>query len=98
MGRREPHFDGTDYLDPRDFIRLKTQHERAKAAGLHLSARGWFTMPQVAALTGDPPASVERQIRYLRATRFGGFDVAKRHVEGGLFEYRITLPPQMRLL
>ena len=92
---REPHFDGSDYVPERDFSRLKTQHERAKAAALIRSQTGWFTMSQIAADTGDPPASVERQIRYMRSKRFGEFVVAKRHVHGGTFEYRVLKPPRV---
>ncbi len=47
-------------------------------------------MSQLADDTGDPPASVERQVRYMRSERFGEFTVDKRHVSGGTFEYRVA--------
>ncbi len=86
---QESHFQGTDYVPQRDFSRLTTQHQRVKSAALERSQRGWFTMYQLAEDTNDPPASVERQVRYMRSSRFGGWCVDKRHVSGGTFEYRV---------
>lgn len=92
MSEFRPHFDGSDYVPPRDFSRLKTQHERCKAAAIERSQRGWFTMAEIATDTGDPPASVERQIRYMRSERFGEFIIDKRHISGGTFKYRVLAP------
>lgn len=81
-------FRGTDIVPWRDIPRLKTQHMRVRAAAL--AWKGWFTMAEIAAATGDPPASVERQVRYLRAEGFGGWTVQKRHISGGTFKYRVV--------
>lgn len=86
-------FEGTDYDAPRDRERLSSQHVRVKLAALTWPSRGrWFTMAALAEYVEEPAASVERQIRYLRARRFGGYSVEKRHVRGGTFEYRVVPP------
>ena len=81
-------FQGTDYDAPRDQERLSSQHLRVKVAALSWPG-GWFTMGELAVDTGEPAASVERQVRYLRSPRFGGWTVQKRHRSAGTFEYRI---------
>ena len=87
-------FDGEDFVAARDEARLSTQHQRVRHAALNWDG-GWFTMPEMAAKTGDPAGSVERQVRYLRAARFGGYDVEKRHRSGGTFEYRVMVPKDL---
>ena len=82
-------FRGTDYVPARDEERLSTQHKRVRAAALAWPS-GWFTMHELAAETNDPPASVERQVRYLRSPKFGGYVVEKRHLGGGTFEYKVV--------
>ena len=81
------NFHGTDYDPARDGARLTTQHERVKHAALCWPG-GWFTMHDLAVKTGEPAASVERQVRYLRKREHGGWTVLKRHVSGGTFEFR----------
>jgi len=84
------HYNGSDYQPELDFKRLETQHERVKRGAIVL---GWFTMAELSAYTSAPPGSVERQVRYLRAERFGGYTVEKRRTgdpERGLFEYRVS--------
>lgn len=82
-------FEGSDYDHRRDAPRLSTQHAKVRDTALRWPG-GWFTMERLAAAVGEPPASVERQVRYLRAPRFGGYHVEKRHVAGGTFEYRVS--------
>lgn len=81
-------FKGTDYLPKRDHSRLLSQHTKVKMAALGWPGE-WFTMAALAGAVGEPPASVERQIRYLRDPKHGGYQVDKRHAGGGLFEYRV---------
>lgn len=85
-------FNGSDYDRTRDQPRLLTQHERVRQAAINWPG-GWFTMSELAAKTGDPAGSVERQVRYLRAKRFGSFDVTKRHRSGGTWEFRVRIEP-----
>lgn len=90
-----PHFNGSDYEPEHDWQRLTTQHERVRDCAL-LWPGQWFTMMELAERTGEPPGSVERQVRYLRADRFGGYTVEKRtrgNRDSGLYEYRV-IPPK----
>ncbi len=52
----------------------------------------WRTLDEIAAITGDPQASISAQLRHLRKARFGSHILEKRprgdrHV--GLWEYRL---------
>jgi hypothetical protein len=82
-------FKGTDYEPQRDEKRLSTQHKRVRTAALEWPGQ-WFTMQALAEYVGEPPGSVERQVRYLRDEKFGGYIVEKRHKHGGTFEYRVS--------
>jgi hypothetical protein len=83
-------FNGSDYVSALDCARLTKQHERVRG----LMADGvWRTLAEIAAVTGDPPASISAQLRHLRKARFGGWTVEKRsrsQRERGLYEYRIS--------
>ena len=50
---------------------------------------GWYSLSDVAAITGDPEAAVSARLRDFRKARFGGHVVERRRVSGGLFEYRL---------
>jgi DNA adenine methylase len=82
-------FNGSDYQPAIDDARLGRQHERIR----DLMLDGvWRTLDEIAAATGDPPASISAQLRHLRKPRFGSYVVAKQargDREHGLFEYRL---------
>lgn len=81
------NFNGSDYVPERDNPRLKGQLLRV----WHEVKDGrWLTLRAIADATGDPEASVSAQLRHLRKERFGGFEIDKRHVRDGLFEYRLV--------
>ncbi len=82
----EPHFDGPEYEPDRDFNRLSKQHERIR--DLMLDGR-WRTVAQIASTTGDPENSTQAQLRHLRKPRFGGYIVAKKREDGGLYLYHV---------
>lgn len=87
-------FNGADYVPARDNPRLTKQIERV----YHTMLDGqWRTLDGIAVTTGDPPASVSAQLRHLRKRRFGGHTVERRHLGGGLYEYRL-LPSDSGLL
>ncbi len=87
----EYRFDGADYVPPRDNPRLVPQYERIR----NLMLDGvWRTLPQIEAITHDPPASISAQLRHLRKKRFGSYVVERRHLGGGLYEYRVSPPPR----
>jgi len=87
-------FHGTDYDAPRDRERLSSQQTKVKSAALLFSRHGWWTMAELSEYVDGPPASVERQVRYMRKPEFGGYVVEKRHVAGGTFQYRVLAPGQ----
>lgn len=81
------HFNGPEYDPKRDQRRLERQHDRIRSL---MSDGIWRTLPEIAQLTGDPPASISAQLRHLRKPRFGAWTVERRlRHSGGLFEYRI---------
>ena len=81
-------FNGSDYDGKRDDDRLRGQQLRIWEA---TKSGAWMTLGAIAAATGDPEASISAQLRHLRKPRFGSHTVSKRHVGGGLYEYRVTV-------
>jgi len=82
-----PHFDGETYEPREDHARLTSQLERVKAA---MSDRQWWTLEQLVTRCGGTTASVSARVRDLRKAKFGEFTVARRRVDGGLFEYSLS--------
>jgi hypothetical protein len=79
-------FAGADYVPSRDDRRLTGQIERV----YNLMSDGkWRTLRQIAEGTGDPEASVSAQLRHLRKAKWGAHTIERRHIEFGLFEYRL---------
>lgn len=83
---RHHRFNGPEYVPDRDNARLDSQLDRVRR--LMLDGQ-WRTLQEIADRTGDPAASVSAQLRHLRKERFGSFVVDRRHVGGGLYEYRV---------
>jgi hypothetical protein len=82
--QQELYFDGPD--DPTKTVRLHAQQIRI----LNVVRDGaWRTLQQIADATGDPTPSISAQLRHLRKRRFGSHVVEKRHVGGGLYQYRV---------
>lgn len=50
----------------------------------------WRSLVAIEQVTGYPQASISAQLRHLRKRRFGSYRVEKRHVEHGLWEYRVS--------
>lgn len=86
LSRGLARFDGDDYIHERDAERLTTQLDKVRGFMLD---RQWRTLREIAIATGAPEASVSAQIRNLRKKRFGSYYIARRHVGGGLYEYRL---------
>ena len=82
------NFNGSDYIPSRDNLRLKGQLLRVWQ---EIKDGKWKTLRSIAEATGDPEASVSAQLRHLRKDRFGAFEIDKRYVNNGLFEYRLVL-------
>ena len=87
-------FAGEDYQPMRDDVRLTGQLLRVWNV---VASGAWYTLDQIAHLTGDPPASISAQLRHLRKARFGKHAVEKEYRGDGLYAYRIT-PNQVELV
>ena len=81
----QPAFDGETYDPQRDHARLTGQLSRVKA---YLADGGWHTLAEIADAAGGSEAGASARIRDLRKAKFGGYDVARRNVAGGIWEYR----------
>jgi hypothetical protein len=83
-----PHRDGQTYDHARDARRLAGQQCRVLAL---MKDGQWRTLSAIAAHTKDPEASVSARLRDLRKPKFGGWEVERRYVERGLWEYRLKV-------
>lgn len=77
--------DGETYDRARDRNRLNRQ---ALAVFRVIADRKWHTLAEIAALTGEPEASISARLRDLRKARFGGHIIERRYVGDGLHEYQ----------
>jgi hypothetical protein len=87
-----------------DARRLRSQREIIRDVMLSAAdCEAWLTLGELRALTRYGEASISAQLRHLRKTENGGYDVTKRHREGAspvrpgtdgrgecVWEYRIT--------
>lgn len=84
-------FDGSTYEALHDQERLNSQLWRV----FRLMRDGeWRTLAEIARETGGSEAGVSARLRDLRKERFGRYPVARRRVDGGLFEYRMEAREQ----
>ena len=81
-------FDGITINDERDNSRLSKQLEAVRCVAR--GTPGWFTLAEMANMTGAPEASVSARLRDLRKAKFGGYTVERKYVERGLWAYRVT--------
>lgn len=80
-------FDGKTYEPELDFTRLHSQLARV----LDLMIDGeWRTLDQIHSSIGGSIPSISARLRDLRKSKFGEFNVERRRVGVGLFEYRVT--------
>jgi biotin operon repressor len=79
------YFDGPD-VTPEDRERLNTQLWRVYRL---MRAGGWHTLAEIARAVGGSETGVAARVRDLRKTRFGGHQIERRRVAGGLWEYRL---------
>lgn len=79
---------GPAYNEELDGERIATQLDVIKHFML---AGGWRTLKQISLATRAPEASASAQLRHLKKSRFGGYDVQKRRKNNG-WEYRVNPP------
>ena len=81
-------FDGSDYDPQRDNKRLGNQLTKI----FELMKDGVYrSLNEIAAITGEPEASISAQLRHLRKKRFGSHDVNKRHEGNGFYKYQLIV-------
>ena len=78
---------GPAFEEKVDGKRIRTQMDTIRS---YMLQAGWQILAEIAEATDVPPASASAQLRHLRKTRFGGYDVRKRRRgDGGTWEYRV---------
>lgn len=80
-------FNGSDYIPSRDDARLTEQQTRIMRVMTDGQPR---SLSRIAAITGDPEASISAQLRHLRKPKHGSFVVDKTYHEDGLYRYSVT--------
>jgi hypothetical protein len=81
------HHDGETYEPERDKARLNAQQQRVFDV---VKDGEWRTLSEIAHATGDPEASVSARLRDFRKPKFGGYNIDRRYMGDGLYEYRMT--------
>lgn len=80
-------FGGVTYEAGKDRERLTRLLDRVRELMID---RQWRTLETIASKTGGSEASVSARLRDLRKPDHGGYQVDRRRVAGGLFEYRVN--------
>ena len=88
----EGHRDGSTFDADRDLIRLNAQHKRVYWA---MADNQWHSLSSIAEVTNDPEASISARLRDFRKKKFGRHIVLRRHVERGLWIYRLYWNPNV---
>ena len=86
--REHPQFDGDDYQRNRDEERLSGQMLRVFNC---MKDGEWKALRVIAEETHDPEASISAQLRNLRKEKFGGYEIERRYIKDGLYEYRLVI-------
>tara|TARA_R100001594_G_scaffold150445_1_gene211669 strand:+ start:756 stop:1046 length:291 start_codon:yes stop_codon:yes gene_type:complete len=82
-------FDGLTYDTEKDEVRLTTLFDKV----LELMLDGhWRTLNEIAFQVGGQVQSVSARLRDARKPKFGGYQVERKRVGGGLWIYRILDP------
>ena len=83
----DTYFDGETYEPDKDKARLTGQLLRV----FDLMGDGhWHTLRWLSDHAMGSEASVSARLRDLRKDRFGGFNVERHRLDGGLWEYRLV--------
>ena len=81
-----PKFSGDTYDAERDGRRLNRQ---LMAVWMVVRDERWRTLAQIADETGEPEASISARLRDFRKPHIMGATVDSRHLNKGLWEYRV---------
>lgn len=77
------------FADPDEALRLGAQ--AASVYNLMLDGQ-WRSLRDISTATGFPEASISARLRDLRKPEFGGCQVERKNLGGGLWEYRLSTP------
>lgn len=80
--------DGSSFSRGRDLSRLNAQMADVYR---YMSHGEWRTLADIATNTGHPEASVSARLRDLRKDKFGGFNVERRYIACGQYQYRLVI-------
>ena len=80
-------FDGDTYEPDKDKARLTGQLGRVFAV---MSDGHWHSLREIADKAKGSEASVSARLRDLRKEKFGSYEVERRRLDGGLFQYRLV--------
>lgn len=93
-GVPEPRFDGATVADDPDATpRLSSQLLAVHTA---MSGGAWWTLAELAVAVGGSEAGVSARVRDLRKPRNGAHVVERRHVGGGVWQYRLVQPQEAK--
>ncbi len=79
-------FDGKTYDPKRDHTRLDGQLGRVFRL---MTDEKWRTLREIARHVGGSEAAVSARLRDLRKEKYGSLEVERRHLDKGLWEYRL---------
>ena len=80
--------DGNTFDHKRDVKRLNRQ--TFDVYNYVAYPKVWRSLKEISEATGHPEASVSARLRDLRKPKFGGFEIERRHVSKGLWQYRFV--------
>jgi hypothetical protein len=80
-------FDGKTYDHQQDGRRLTTQLEQVRRI---MNDGGWRTISEIAAKVIGTEAAISARLRDLRKEKFGGLNVERKRLHGGLWVYRVN--------
>ena len=84
----ERAFDGETYKAERDYLRLDGQLGRVYAL---MRDGKWRTLPNISLHVEGSEAALSARLRDFRKSKYGSHLVERRHVGGGLYEYRLLV-------
>lgn len=82
-------FDGNTYDRKQDSKRLSSLLKRVR---LIMLQGNWRTLKELKDETGGTESSVSARIRDLRKEKFGGHEIERKRIVGGLYAYRLIRP------
>lgn len=85
-------FDGATYEPEHDSVRLTGQMLRVFEV---MKDGRWHSLAELADRAAGSEAGVSARIRDLRKKRFGGHEVERKRIDGGLWWYRLVLTDYM---